>query len=264
MVQINSSCGLFSLLNIYSCRFGFGGSPCCYAARCENLAHDLRNLWVRNQALPEIRNEIRKSKTWTNTKSSMVQDAQKCDAMRWTTCWPLARSSDRWIEVVICCDMDYENEHDGGPWLKWRLQLLPRFVRWGYVCRSWQELEEALSSHKAPERSWVGLGSLTVDYSLYFDIGWSQQLYFDKVHPQKPIRKRTFDIPGAVLLRANLLISTRFSMWDGYIRMQNLVQGPTTRIVGQHSPELQMRPSAVFHLYMNDSVDLTVFCIFTI
>jgi hypothetical protein len=43
----------------------------------------------------------------------MVQDAQKCDAMRWTTCWPLARSSDRWIEVVICCDMDYENEHDG-------------------------------------------------------------------------------------------------------------------------------------------------------
>ena len=89
------------------------GSPCCYAARCENLAHDLRNLWVRNQALPETRNEIRKSKTWTNTKSSMVQDAQKCDAMRWTTCWPLARSSDRWIEVVICCDMDYENEHDG-------------------------------------------------------------------------------------------------------------------------------------------------------
>ena len=24
------------------------GSPCCYAARCENLAHDLRNLWVRH------------------------------------------------------------------------------------------------------------------------------------------------------------------------------------------------------------------------
>ena len=44
------------------------GSPCSYAARCENLAHDLRNLWVRNQALPGIRNEIRKSKTWTNTK----------------------------------------------------------------------------------------------------------------------------------------------------------------------------------------------------
>ena len=44
--------------------------------------------------------------------------------------------------------------------------------------------------------------------------------------------------------------------------MQNLVQGPATRIVGQHSPELQMRPSAVFHLYMNDSVDLTVFCMY--
>ena len=27
MVQINSSCGLFGLLNIYSCRFGFGGHP---------------------------------------------------------------------------------------------------------------------------------------------------------------------------------------------------------------------------------------------
>ena len=80
--------------------------------------------------------------------------------------------------------------------------------------------------------------------------------------PQKPIRKWTFDIPDTVFLRANLLISTRFSMWDGYIRMQNLVQGPATRIVGQHSPELQMRPSAVFHVYMNDSVDLTVFCIF--
>ena len=80
MVQINSSCGLFVFLDIYSCRFGLG-STCCYAARCDNLAHDLRNLWVRNQALPEIRNEIRKSKTWTNTKKSVVQDAQKCDAM---------------------------------------------------------------------------------------------------------------------------------------------------------------------------------------
>ena len=56
MVQINSSCGFFGLLNIYSCRFGFGGHP--VAARCENLVHDLRNQWVRNQALPEIRNEI--------------------------------------------------------------------------------------------------------------------------------------------------------------------------------------------------------------
>ena len=132
------------------------GSPCCYAARCENLAHDLRNLWVRNQALPEIRNEIRKSKTWTNTKKSVVQDAQKCDAMRWTcwtTCWPfskLIRSVNRG------CDMLWYGLWERTwwrPWLKWRLQLLPKFVRRGYVCRSWQEPEEALSSHKAPEMS---------------------------------------------------------------------------------------------------------------
>ena len=67
MVQINSSCGLFGLLNIYSCRFGFGVTLL--------LCSEVRKLGSRpaksvgqKPGTPGIRNEIRKSKTWTNTK----------------------------------------------------------------------------------------------------------------------------------------------------------------------------------------------------
>ena len=56
-------------VSIYFDIYSVWGSPCWYAARCENLADDLRNLWVRNQAQPEIQMESARARCGPTQKN---------------------------------------------------------------------------------------------------------------------------------------------------------------------------------------------------